>query len=58
MAVMALMLMNGLLVIRSFSEARPVASILLMPALVWLVFYWILNFTQWRLNGGGMESLF
>ncbi|NIM71142.1 MAG: hypothetical protein GTN86_11395 [Xanthomonadales bacterium] len=40
-----------------FHRIRPVAAWLLAPYLLWVGFAWFLNFTIWRLNGGGLASL-
>jgi hypothetical protein len=29
-----------------------------MPVAAWLIFFWVLNFVQWQLNGGGIGSIF
>jgi tryptophan-rich sensory protein len=47
-----------LLVIKSFRAIRLEASSLMMPLAAWLVFFWILNYVQWQLNGGGIGSVF
>ena len=44
--------------IRMSHIVRPIAAWLLSPYLAWLVFVWVLNFTLWRLNGGGLGTLF
>jgi hypothetical protein len=30
----------------------------MMPQAAWLIFMAVLNFYQWRLNGGGLGSIF
>lgn len=57
LAVMSLWLLAVLLVIREFRRIRLEASSLMMPAGAWLLFAWVLNFVQWHLNGGGIDSI-
>ena len=58
LAVISLWLLVVLIVIRAFRPIKRDASNLMMPLAVWLVFVWVLNFSQWRLNGGGLGSIF
>lgn len=58
MAAMGLWLLLSLLTTKSFRQFRLEASSLMMPVAVWLMFALALNFTQWRLNGGGLDSIF
>jgi len=58
LAVISLWLLAALLVIKTFRPIKRDASNLMMPLAVWLVFIWVLNFFQWRLNGGGLGSIF
>jgi len=53
MAVMTLWIVASLIVVNVFRYTKTLASVLMLPVLAWLVFSWILNFTQWSLNGGG-----
>jgi tryptophan-rich sensory protein len=55
--VMSLWLLAVLLVIRNFRSIRLEASSLMMPVGAWLLFAWVLNFVQWHLNGGGIDSI-
>ena len=57
LAVMSLWLLAVFLVIREFRRIRLEASSLMMPAGAWLLFAWVLNFVQWHLNGGGIDSI-
>ena len=57
LAVMSLWLLAVLLVIREFRRIRLEASSLMMPVGAWLLFTWVLNFVQWHLNGGGIDSI-
>jgi len=58
LAVMSLWLPVVIVVIKSFRPIKPEAASLMMPVAAWLVFSWVLNFTQWLLNGGGLGSIF
>jgi len=58
MAVMGVWLLLSLITARSFRQYRPEASSLMLPVVIWLVFALALNFTQWTLNGGGVNSIF
>ena len=57
LVVMSLWLLAVLLVIRNFRSIRLEASSLMMPVGAWLLFAWVLNFVQWHLNGGGIDSI-
>ena len=57
LAVMSLWLLAVFLVIREFRRIRLEASSLMMPVGAWLLFAWVLNFVQWHLNGGGIDSI-
>ena len=58
LAVMSLWLLVVLIVVRTFRSIKLEASSLMMPVAGWLCFAWVLNFVQWRLNGGGIGSIF
>ena len=58
LAVMGVWLVAVLMVIRTFRPIKLEASSLMMPVAAWLIFSWVLNFTQWQLNGGGLDSIF
>jgi len=58
LAVMSMWLLAALIVIKTFRSIKLEASSLMMPVAVWLLFFWVLNFVQWRLNGGGIGSIF
>ena len=58
LAVMGLWLLVVLIVIRTFRSIKLEASSLMMPVAGWLLFAWVLNFVQWRLNGGGIGTIF
>ena len=44
--------------IKAFRAVKPEASTLMIPLAAWLLFVWVLNFFQWRMNGGGLGSIF
>jgi len=58
LGVVILWVLAVLIVIRAFRPVRLEASTLMMPLAAWLVFLGVLNFWQWRLNGGGLGSIF
>lgn len=58
LAVISLWLLAVLIVIKTFRPIKRDASNLMMPLAAWLVFIGVLNFFQWRLNGGGLGSIF
>lgn len=58
MAAMVFWLVLSLVTTKSFRKHRLEASSLMMPVAVWLMFALFLNFTQWHLNGGGLDSIF
>jgi len=58
LGVMGFWIIAVLMVIKTFRSIKLEASSLMMPVAVWLLFLWLLNFVQWRLNGGGIASLF
>ncbi|MGD9021198.1 MAG: tryptophan-rich sensory protein [Lysobacterales bacterium] len=55
---MSLWLAAGVLVLRAFRPIRPEAAWLMLPAVAWLAFSWLLNVVQWFKNGGGLGSIF
>jgi benzodiazapine receptor len=55
---MALLIAALALTLRAFYRIRPLAAWLLVPYLAWLLFAWALNFALWRLNGGGLGTVF
>lgn len=57
LVVTALWLFAVLLVIKTFRSIKPEASSLMLPVAAWLLFFLLLNFVQWRLNGGGLGSI-
>jgi benzodiazapine receptor len=57
LAVIALWLLVVIIVIRVFRSIKLEASSLMMPVAVWLLFISALNFVQWRINGGGLETI-
>ncbi len=57
LGVMGLWLLVVLVTIKSFRTIRLEASSLMMPLAAWLLFALALNFTQWQLNGGGLQSI-
>jgi len=42
---------------KAFSSSSRLAALLMLPYLLWLAFAWVLNFSIWSLNGGGLGSL-
>lgn len=54
LGVMTLWVVASLIVINAFRSIKPLASLLMLPVVAWLLFSWALNFTQWSLNGGGI----
>lgn len=58
LAVISLWLLVVVIVIRTFKPIKPEASGLMLPLAAWLIFIWVLNFFQWHLNGGGLNSIF
>ena len=58
LAVVSLWIPVVLILIRTFRPIKQEASTLMMPLAAWLLFVWVLNFFQWRLNGGGLGSIF
>ncbi len=55
---MTLLIAVLVVTIRMFHIARPASAWLLAPYLAWLLFAWFLNLTLWRLNGGGIATIF
>lgn len=58
LAVAGLWLLAVVAVIKAFRAVKPEASTLMIPLAAWLLFVWVLNFFQWRMNGGGLGSIF
>ena len=58
LAVISLWLIAVLIVIKTFRSIKLEASSLMMPVAAWLLFFWVLSFVQWHLNGGGINSIF
>ena len=46
-----------LLCIRAFLPLSRQAAYLMLPALMWLLFTWVLNLVTWTINGGPLERL-
>jgi len=59
-ALADLSLLIGLVVLcmKAFSASSRTAALLMLPYLLWLMFAWLLNFFIWRMNGGGLGSIF
>lgn len=57
LAELALLIIVLAVTIRLFHVVRPVAALLLLPYMAWLLFAWALNLTLWRLNGGGLATV-
>ena len=58
LADLALLIVAVVWTLRKFYTIRPLAGILLLPYLAWILFAWVLNLTLWRMNGGGLDTLF
>jgi len=58
LAVAGLWLLAVVMVIRAFRPVKLEASTLMLPQAAWLIFMIVLNFYQWRMNGGGLGSIF
>jgi len=58
LAVISVWMPVVVIVIKAFRPVRLEASTLMLPLAAWLIFLWVLNFWQWRLNGGGLGSIF
>ena len=58
LGAMSLWLAVGVMVLRAFRPARPETLRLMLPAVAWLAFSWLLNLAQWFKNGGGLGSIF
>lgn len=46
------------LCVRAFRPLSQQAAFLLIPGLLWLVFFWLLNFVSWNMSGGPLDSYF
>lgn len=57
LVVISLWVLVVLVVIRTFRVIRSEAASLMMPLAAWLVYLWVLCFSQWHLNGGGLGSV-
>ena len=58
LAVMTVWLLAVLVVVKIFRPIKLEASSLMMPVAAWMLFSWVLGIVQWRLNGGGIGSIF
>lgn len=58
LGVMGLWAVAVFMTTKSFRSIRLEAFSLMLPVAVWLLFALVLNFMQWRLNGGGLASIF
>jgi tryptophan-rich sensory protein len=58
LGVMTLWLLVVLAVVKLFRPIKLEASSLMMPVAAWMLFSWVLGVVQWRLNGGGLGSIF
>ena len=56
LVVLSLWLLAVLIVIKTFRSIKPEASTLMLPVAAWLLFSWVLNLAQWKLNGGGIDA--
>ena len=43
---------------RAFAASSRIAAVLMTPYLAWLIFAWMLNFSIWMMNGGGISRWF
>ena len=57
LVIVSLWILVVLIVIRAFRPIKPEAASLVVPLAAWLVFVWVLNFSQWHMNGGGLGSV-
>ena len=57
LGVMAFWLLAILVVTGKFRSIKPDTTGLMIPVAVWLLFFLLLNFIQWHLNGGGLGSV-
>jgi len=57
LAVIFLWFLLVVIVIKTFRPIKQDASNLMIPLAVWLIYVGVLNFFQWRLNGGGLGSI-
>ena len=55
-ALAEMLLLIGLVVLcmKAFSASSRLAAAFMLPYLLWLLFAWVLNFSIWMLNGGGL----
>ena len=55
-SLLEMTLLIGLVVLctKAFSAASRTAAAMMIPYLLWLLFTWLLNFSIWILNGGGL----
>ena len=55
---LALLIVVLVMTVRKFHVIQPLSALLLLPCLAWLLFAWALNLTLWRMNGGGLGTIF
>ena len=58
MAVIGVWLFVVMIVIETFGSIKSQAGHMMKPVAVWLLFTLVLNFVQWRMNGGNISSVF
>ena len=54
LAEMLLLIGVVILCMKAFSNSSRTAAVLMLPYLLWLLFAWVLNFSIWMMNGGGL----
>lgn len=57
LAVIFLWFLLVVIVIKTFRQIKQDASNLMIPLAAWLIYVGVLNYFQWRLNGGGLDSI-
>ncbi len=57
LAEMVLLIGTVVLCMKAFSASSRLAAMLMLPYLLWLCFAWVLNFSIWSMNGGGLGSI-
>lgn len=58
MVVSGVWLFVVIIVIEAFGSIKSQAGHMMKPVAAWLLFSLVLNFTQWRMNGGSISTIF
>mgnify|MGYP000217825429 CR=1 FL=1 len=58
MVVIGVWLFVVMIVIEAFGSIKSQAGHMMKPVAAWLLFSLVLNFAQWRMNGGSISSVF